>query len=289
MLDHYKKEEVTHTGRIPGKIIYQRLYGAQCFSPLHWHRHIELNLFLSGCADFLINGRQYHCSEGSYVLINSGDLHTATAPLTIPERDRYQELITIQWDYDFLKHYAPVEGKLRFRTNVSDECRDQIAERIRRIGMLYNEKGICYEMRITSTLLDLGSILLESCLETGSKEPLLSDIKTFGQIKEAVEYIEAHYTEELSLQEVAEAMGWAPTYFSRKFRLYTGITYHEYLKQCRMKSAQNDLRMTDLTITEIAFKNGFPNVKSLIETFKQYHQMTPQKYRKEYKDPANAG
>lgn len=76
-------------------------------------------------------------------------------------------------------------------------------------------------------------------------------------------------------------MNMAPTYFARKFKQYTSYTFYNFLMQYRVHQAQQDLLLSDDSVTEIAYNNGFPNVKSFIEQFKKTYQTTPKQYRKD--------
>ena len=56
MKETYFKEEITYSERLPAKIIHQTLSGSECFTPMHWHNEIEVNLMLRGMAEFTVNG-----------------------------------------------------------------------------------------------------------------------------------------------------------------------------------------------------------------------------------------
>lgn len=54
------------------------------------------------------------------------------------------------------------------------------------------------------------------------------------------------------------------------------------LQECRIQHARTDLVNTTDNITEIAYNNGFPNIKSFINHFKKYYHTTPKQYRKKH-------
>ena len=247
---------------------------------MHWHRHVEINLMLSGEAEFIVDGRKTLLSPNEFIIINSGDIHMGAAPPEIPLKDRYQELITILWDYDFLHGYVDHLREVRFEMPQSGRLRQKLHDLIIQIDQTYLQKELCYEMEITSTLLQIGSLLLKHCLVSEERLPENENRNNVKAIQAAVTYIEKHYTTDLTLEKIAEQMHFTPAYFSQKFKQTTGVTYHEYLVNCRVKNSLRDIRNTDLTITEIAYKNGFPNVKSFIMYFKKAYNTTPQRYRK---------
>ncbi|NCB92823.1 MAG: AraC family transcriptional regulator [Clostridia bacterium] len=281
-MELYKKEEIIHINKIPAKIIHQQLSGSECSVGMHWHKDIEINLMLLGEAEFTVDGKMRELHPGEFNIINSGDIHQGTAPLNIPVQERYQELITILWDYDFLHGYLDHLDTLRFQMPKDEFLIKEIRSRLISIGTAYLQRGIGFEMDISATLLQIGSLLLKNCVsneENVSSNTIKRNVKS---IQDVVSYIEGHCAEDLSLDKIADYMNFTPNYFSRKFRQMTGTTYHEYLVDCRLKKSLIDLKNTNLSSTEIAYKNGFPNVKSFIEHFKKNYGTTPQQFRKSW-------
>ena len=279
MAELYRKEEIEHINRIPARILHQQLAGTECTVPMHWHKHIEINLMLLGEAEFTVDGTKRTLSPGDFIIINSGDIHMGTAHPEIPLRNRYQELITILWDYDFLYGYVDHLPALRFEMPRAEDLEGKIKGLIMEIDRAYAQKELCFEMDITSALLQIGSILLKNCIVNGEKLPENGTKSNLRAIQEAVGYIEENYAKDLTLEEVAKHMGFAPAYFSKKFRQIAGVTYHDYLIACRVRNSLKDIRNTNLSMTEIAYRNGFPNVKSFIEYFKRAYNTTPLQYR----------
>ena len=72
-------------------------------------------------------------------------------------------------------------------------------------------------------------------------------------------------------------------YISRLFKQTCHLNISEYIQRVRLNHAYDDLVNSNLSITNIALENGFPNVKSFINTFKQYYELTPLQYRNKLK------
>ncbi len=280
MAEEYKFEEVSLIKGVPAKILHQTVTGQDCYVPLHWHKEPEINLMLTGTTDFTINGTAHRVSRGDFVLINSRDIHKGELPPEIAPKDGYLELLTIQLDYDFLCSYAEDDPAPRFDMCLDPEIQKQIRDLIIEIGVTNFRKPKYYEMKITAMLLTVENLLLEYC-SVPRDESLQQLEKNMRRMQDAISYIQKHYTEDLTLPVMAEQMGLAPTYFSRKFKQMTGITFHECLARERARHSLEDLMNSDMTTTEIAYRNGFPNVKSFITAFKEYYELTPQKYRRE--------
>ena len=88
-------------------------------------------------------------------------------------------------------------------------------------------------------------------------------------------YINQHYTENLSLEVLAKEVGLSTQYLSKHFKSATDMGIVQYINLIRLEHANNDLLNGCVTVTEAALNNGFPSVKTYIETCKKVHGMTP--------------
>ncbi|MCT4702213.1 AraC family transcriptional regulator [Enterobacteriaceae bacterium H20N1] len=93
-------------------------------------------------------------------------------------------------------------------------------------------------------------------------------------------WVENHYSEKFSLDELACAIGLSRSYTSRVFRQQTGGSIHEYLLTRRIKRSCDLLRTTANSIDEIALAVGFSEVTYFITCFKKMMHQTPLQYRK---------
>ena len=93
-------------------------------------------------------------------------------------------------------------------------------------------------------------------------------------------YIALHYTEPLSLGELAGCAHMNPNYFCRFFREMTRKSPIEYLNYYRVECACEKLCMTNDSILSIALDCGFNDVNYFIKVFKKYKGTTPLQYLK---------
>ncbi|MGP4039397.1 response regulator transcription factor [Gracilibacillus sp. D59] len=100
-------------------------------------------------------------------------------------------------------------------------------------------------------------------------------------VKEAMDYIDQHYDEELTLKEVAIQVHLNASYLSALFKEELQVTFSEYVTRKRIQEAKKLLLSTDLTIAEIAEKSGYQTSKYFIKLFKQYENTTPNGFRKQ--------
>ncbi|WP_148295075.1 helix-turn-helix domain-containing protein [Gracilibacillus boraciitolerans] len=97
-----------------------------------------------------------------------------------------------------------------------------------------------------------------------------------SKIERALSYIQHNLHRVISLQEVAEHVQWNQNYFSEMFKKEIGMTYVEYVKQQRIKRAQELLRnSSDMRISDVARQVGYEDVKYFSQIFKAATGLTP--------------
>ena len=112
--------------------------------------------------------------------------------------------------------------------------------------------------------------LLETSAQTGGKTM---------QVRKAIEYLDRHYAERITLAELAEQAGFSAEHFSRVFRRETGVNYITYLNNLRMKHAVQLLEQTDCKVYEIAEKVGFSSLSYFSTAFKKKFGKNPYEYQ----------
>ncbi|WP_292699483.1 MULTISPECIES: AraC family transcriptional regulator [unclassified Nostoc] len=98
------------------------------------------------------------------------------------------------------------------------------------------------------------------------------------KLRQAVEYIQAHLSEDLSLSAIANELGMSRYYFCHLFKRSTGISPHQYLIQQRVEWAKHLLKRSELTITVIALECGFANQSHFAKCFRKHTGMNPKKF-----------
>ena len=111
------------------------------------------------------------------------------------------------------------------------------------------------------------------------KEPDLLNSRD-ADILLATRYIYNNFRKPLTLEEVSSVASLSPTYFSKKFKLITGMGFKEYLNYVRLKHAQTALLTTNSSITDIALEYGFNDSNYFKDLFKKVYGKSPREYRK---------
>ena len=97
---------------------------------------------------------------------------------------------------------------------------------------------------------------------------------------DAMQFVDEHAADPLTLDEVAAQVGSSPFHFLRGFRAVAGVTPHQYLVAARLKRAAHLLTATDRPITDVAFECGFGDLSNFIRTFRRAAGTTPSEFRR---------
>jgi AraC family transcriptional regulator len=100
--------------------------------------------------------------------------------------------------------------------------------------------------------------------------------QTFARVRE---YIDAHMTSDISLNDLAAVAGMAADTFARRFKATTGRAPYAYVIEERIQRAELLLREPELPISAIAFRCGFSSQSHLTSTFRRLRGMTPKVYQ----------
>lgn len=115
-------------------------------------------------------------------------------------------------------------------------------------------------------------------------ETVIADRKSRSQlpIRMAKQYVQENYNRQVSLEDVAEAIGLSPAYLSTMFKKEMGINFSDFLISCRIEAAKELLKTTDLPIAEVAEKVGYTDSRYFSKTFHKVVGLKPSMYRKLY-------
>jgi two-component system response regulator YesN len=106
------------------------------------------------------------------------------------------------------------------------------------------------------------------------------NVEKITLISEAINYMEEHYGERITLNDVARSVNRSPYYFSHLIKNETGLTYNDWLIKVRMKKAKEMLHNRELSIARIAAQLNYNDQSYFDKVFKRYEGISPSQYRK---------
>ena len=98
-------------------------------------------------------------------------------------------------------------------------------------------------------------------------------------IRTAVEYIETHLEDDISVQDISDRLFISPFFLQRGFALMTGYSIRQYLRNRRLYQAAVDLRETDDKVLDIALRYCYDTPESYTKAFSRFHGATPSQVR----------
>ncbi|WP_051251383.1 helix-turn-helix domain-containing protein [Paenibacillus harenae] len=118
-----------------------------------------------------------------------------------------------------------------------------------------------------------------------SKFAPISDTKHSLPVLKALDYIDRHLNEPITITRLAQEAGWSHEHFTRKFVQYTGMSPQKAILRRRIERACQLLVQERWNISEIAYAVGFQNVHYFYRTFMNVKGMTASQYRQKYSAP----
>ncbi|MCL6602060.1 MAG: response regulator [Paenibacillus sp.] len=108
-----------------------------------------------------------------------------------------------------------------------------------------------------------------------------SNMSIGGPVKDALEYLEQHLQEALTMADMAQRLHLNSSYFSVLFKEQVGLPFSEYLSRLRIQRAKELLVHTRLSVGEIAERVGYQTDKYFIKVFKTLEDLSPSRYRQQ--------
>lgn len=249
----------------------------------HWHKHLQFYYFVSGRAALECGRSRFCATSGSIVVINSNELHyleglSDDLSFYVIRIDP-TFLFSNQVDLLQTKYLAPLtQNCISFQNLIENDS--QILDCVTRIIREYFTKETGYELAVKASIYQLIVLLLRGYVsKIMTKNEFEEKSRTLKRFEDVFQLIENHYTEKISLKELAESMNISSCHFCRTFKQITGKTTTDYINGVRLEKSASFLEQKDLNITEIAMKCGFDSVNYFSRLFKKYYNTSPTKFR----------
>lgn len=154
---------------------------------------------------------------------------------------------------------------------------EQIKEKLDSLLDVNTHTDLSSEISSSRLIVDILSILLEDVTTVHEKQTPASQ-----KMLEVRRYLDDHYTEKFSLDELSEHFFISKYHLSREFKYFFGITLNHYVISRRITMVKKLLRFSDLTIEEIAVKCGFYDASYLNKQFKKSEGISTSDFRKKW-------
>lgn len=263
-------------------------YPDHFFVKRHWHNYVEILCIAKGSYLFEINLQNYILEEGDLCILNGGEPHQITGR----EKSAVHDVLLFnpqilnfsyedEWQTDYMAPF--LEGSLLIR-NILHPREKGYPELLSCFRHLM-EQGLSQKpgwyLSCKLELLRLFETIIRHQLLLPAEDVLsASSTRKIQRYKKIVSYMEAHYQEPLSLEELSGLIGYNSQYLCRFFREISGVSPIQYLISYRLEKACALLEKSARPVTEIALDCGFENISYFIRKFRENKGCTPGEYRK---------
>jgi AraC-like DNA-binding protein/mannose-6-phosphate isomerase-like protein (cupin superfamily) len=278
-LNYKKPERLTNQHYMlsssPFRIFYHTIQG---HLELHWHEFYELSFVTSGEGKQVLNGVSYTMKRGDMFLLSPADFHEFFV-----ENKSTVELYNVIFSEEMIKdglQEVLFSGMVESVAVIHPDDILYIESEFQRLWAEEHNLNIGNQL-MTKNILE--RILIEFIRRCGEKKGFV-DQKSISfenhQINKTLTYIQHHFREQLTLEQVAKQAQLSPTYFSKCFSKATGISFQSYLQGLRLQFAKSLIKSSDLPITEISHASGFNTLTHFNRCFNQKYGKSPRMYRK---------
>ena len=254
--------------------------------PVHWHSELELIVIKKGRGLVSVDFRQRSVTSGDIVLIRPGQLHSI-------EQDgshsmEYENiilkphlLISDEPDLCALRFINPLmAGAIPSETFLTPSLPyyRQVSECIRQIDGLCEAQPEGFQLAVKGLLFQFIFLLVSN--QSPQENPALLQTKSLEKMKTILKYVEEHYTERITVEDMADLTYYSKSHFMKFFKAHMGTGFIEYLNDYRLSMAERLLRSSDHSVLDIAQMSGFDNLSYFNRIFKRKYGISPGKYRR---------
>lgn len=259
------------------KVDYYSLSDSRMCFHAHWHDRIELLFIVSGSLDLQIDSEHFSASPGQAVIIMPSMVHCGFSGkcgvsyyVIAIDIEKFNNATIAS-----AKYLKPImKQTVKFQSLVEHP---KVIDPISKLIDSFTEETKSNPLYAVGKTYEIISLLYEHCT-ISSRQPQKTD-ERFGMI---LEYVNSHFTENISANSISRIFGYDETYFCRRFKAVTGITTMNYIRILRLELAQKMLRETTESISHISLKCGFSDTHYFSNCFKKHFGISPSEFRQTY-------
>ena len=253
------------------------------YTPPHWHKAVELLLFVKGKVTCNFENSTLHAKPGDLYIINSHEVHATRV-------SRHAVYLCVHILPSQMCKFVPNFDQLSFsfafdpEDQVKAMAYEQLRIHMQEIFRQTEETQVAYKLEQQARLYALTALLVKHFSQPLAMEETTLRRSDMTRLEPVLEYIQLHHAEELPLDEAANAMGLNKEYFCLLFKKNMGVSYLQYVYQVRTTAFCRELETSDDPIGEIAERHGFRDPKMLNQYFREIYGCTPSEKRKFFRE-----
>lgn len=253
--------------------------------PIHWHNDLEINLIREGEAVFQVYQKSYRVRTGEEFLLNRNVPHSCSSPGN--EHVRYSTIL-VRPDFLYGDFGSDVERKCfqPFLQNSAipcihltgfDENGKEILQKLNQVEEAFDRKRFCYELKIKGLLCEAFAMILYGHRQELTKF-VPANLQELERLEKMLNYLNMHFTEVISLQDLADQVHLSREVCCRLFKKMTGKTITGYLEEYRVNKSFSLVQSGQYSMTQITEMVGFSNPSRFASAFRKRFGCNPGEY-----------
>lgn len=229
---------------------------------MHWHESLEMIYLIEGKCHVVCGPNKVLATPGDLILINANDLHKFEA---MSEHAHYYCLIIHSSLYGSL---GLDTLNLLFENKItSPKC----IEIFNQIIYEMTHQDTAYKVAVKGLIANLlVELIRHHILQDTNLLVLGQSNKKISLVKNAIQYIQKHYRNNITIDDICSSIGFSKYYFCRTFKEITNKTATDYINYLRCQYAQKLLRSGDYNVSESCELAGFSSLPYFSRIYKKY-------------------
>ena len=254
---------------------------------IHYHTLIEISLILRGKGVYKTTNQTYSIQEGDIFFYRPNEAHC----ITDIEKEG-MELLNLHISPYYL--YTNFQNALNANyikiLAASFPLKSNKINDFLSIEQLNTVKNLMLSVRqemenkksdyVTFVCNYISAILILISRSYKNVEFSQKEKQSYQRLIQAIRYIDTHFKENVTLDSIAQKIGYSRCYFSSIFKKCMGMSIWDYISIKRIEEALTQIKTTEKNIADIALDCGFNNAVNFNKLFKKYTNVTPNFFRK---------
>lgn len=287
LVDSARRELEKHgTETFPMTVNHDDLWSFESKNvPIHWHNDLEINLIREGEAVFQVYQKSYRVRTGEGFLLNRNVPHSCSSPGN--EHVRYSTIL-VRPDFLYGDFGSDVERKCfqPFLQNSAIPCiyltgfgenGKEILQKLNQVEEAFDRKRFCYELKIKGLLCEAFAMILYGHRQELTKF-VSANLQELERLEKMLNYLNMHFTEVISLQDLADQVHLSREVCCRLFKKMTGKTITGYLEEYRVNKSFSLVQSGQYSMIQITEMVGFSNPSRFASAFRKRFGCNPGEY-----------
>lgn len=252
------------------------------YRSFHTHREMELGLVLDGSAQISLKGNSFKVKRGSLFYFNSGQTHEICALTAAGIRVAY-----IQIANNFAQEYLPQLRDLEITINDINAhlSEPEVCELtqlvIKTIEDYYKDESDKRQFHWMQDIIGLLTWMVDHMPNRQHDEKNNQvEMHKMNRLQRIVEYLDLHFTEKVSLSNLAEMENVTTTHISHFIHDNLNMSFQEYMNKLRFERAIRLMQNTNLKLIDVSMESGFSDLRYMNKMFYKHFGCSPSEYRR---------